>query len=308
MSRVPLISLIIATHNRADWLPGAVKSAQEAGTNVEVVVVDDASTDQTPQLCKTFNGVRVVRLERNAYLAGARNAGIAASSGEYLAFMDDDDRRLPGSLDVQLSVLEAEPDASFIYGPVLMGNADRCEPTGEIRQSHHEGDIFWELLKGNFVYANTALVRRRCIEEVGLFDTTLRGLEDWYLWISLAERYRVLLSRDPVGIYRLPSRTSNQMSNDRVEMCKLSARAQLMALNLPRAQAATPTERRAIRRTFLNYLSYDLLHEARLAASESNFRKAAAHALTALRLNPLELVRPSNLMRLPASVVSFTRT
>ncbi len=303
---MPLLSVIIATHNRATWLPGAVKSAQEAGKNVEVVVVDDASTDETPEVCKRFKDVRVVRLERNAYLAGARNAGIRASSGDYLAFLDDDDRRLPGSLDQQLAALEADPDAAFIYGPVLYGDFETCAPTGERNEARHSGDIFWQLLNGNFIHVNSVLVGRRRMEEIGLFDTSLRGLEDWYLWARLAESRRVLVSDEPVAIYRLPSRSSQQMSSDRIEMCRMSSLAQRKALSLPRARAATATNRRRIRRTFLNYLSYDLLHEAQLAAAERNFRKAADHALTAVRVNPLGVMRPHKLMSLPRRLMSLT--
>ena len=303
----PLISVIIPTYNRAQWLSAAVRSAQEAGTNVEVVVVDDASTDETPELCKSFDGVRVVRLEQNAFLGVARNTGIAASSGEYLAFLDDDDRRLPGSLDAQFSVLQKDPDAAFIYGPILVGDSDSCAPTGEIREAPYAGDIFWHLLRGNFVYGNSVLVRRSCLEECGLFDASLRGLEDWDMWIRLAERYRVLAFKHPVAIYRMPSRGSDQMSNNHLEMCRTSARVLSKALNLQRAQAAAASVRRTIRRNIHDYLSYSLLHEALVAASEWQFRKAVVHALQAVRFHPLQVVRPRNWARLPRRVLLLSK-
>lgn len=290
------ISVIIPTHNRAKWLPEAVKSAQEGGTDIEVIVVDDASTDETPAVCKSLKGVHVLRLERNVHLAGARNAGIAASSGEYLSFLDDDDLRLPGSLDNQLRTLDANPDAGFMYGPVMIGDPNKCVPTGEIFPHQcFAGDIFWRLLKANFFSVNSVLVRRRCLEDVGFFDASLRGVEDWDLWIRLAERYSVLATEKPVGIYRACSRTSNQMSSSRLEMCKVSARVQRPTPST--AQAATRTQRREVRKRYLDFLAWELLRETKISLSEWEIENAVINFFTALRLSPWEVMRPQTLRR-----------
>ncbi|MDQ5836983.1 MAG: glycosyltransferase, partial [Acidobacteriota bacterium] len=98
---MPSVSVIIPTHNRPRLLPRAVESAHAAGEDVEVVIVDDASTDETAEVCRGLAGVKYIRLERNQGVAGARNVGLLASGGEYVAFLDDDDLRLPGSLDLQ---------------------------------------------------------------------------------------------------------------------------------------------------------------------------------------------------------------
>src|SRR5882724_11167373 len=103
---MPQASVIIATHNRPHLLPRAIESAFSAGTDVEVVVVDDASTDRTAEVCRSLPSIRYVRADRNQRVAGARNLGIMASTGEYLTFLDDDDLRLPGSLDRQIRALE----------------------------------------------------------------------------------------------------------------------------------------------------------------------------------------------------------
>src|SRR5690242_20704176 len=104
------VSLIIPTFNRPHLLPRAVASALRAGSDVEVIVVDDASQDDTASVCRKLRNIEYVRLERNQGVAGARNAGLLASTSEYVAFLDDDDLRLPGSLDHQLALLEAAPD------------------------------------------------------------------------------------------------------------------------------------------------------------------------------------------------------
>src|SRR5688572_5051378 len=91
------VSVIIPTFNRPDLLPRSVESALRAGTDIEVIIVDDASCDRTATVCKALREVTYVRLDSNRGVAGARNAGLRASESEFVTFLDDDDRRLPNS-------------------------------------------------------------------------------------------------------------------------------------------------------------------------------------------------------------------
>ena len=116
---MPAVSIIITTHSRPHLLERAIDSAFAAGTKVEVVVVDDASTDDTAKVCQALKGIRYVRLVQNQGVAGARNVGVLVSSGDYIALLDDDDVRLPGSLDLQLAALRDTPGAALIYGQAL---------------------------------------------------------------------------------------------------------------------------------------------------------------------------------------------
>src|SRR5712691_725321 len=103
------VSVIISTHNRPHLLPKAINSAKDAARNVEIIVVDDASCDETATVCQSISGIKYVRVDRNQGVAGARNIGLIASSGEYITFLDDDDVRIPNSLDEQIEVLEQYP-------------------------------------------------------------------------------------------------------------------------------------------------------------------------------------------------------
>src|SRR5687767_10877641 len=121
---MPGVSVIIPTFERPRMLTRAVESARAASsTPPEIIVVDDASIDETAEVCRNLNGIKYVRLERNLGVAGARNVGLLASTREYVAFLDDDDTRLPGSLDLQVAALEANPAAGFCCGPLLFADA-----------------------------------------------------------------------------------------------------------------------------------------------------------------------------------------
>src|SRR4051794_1902166 len=112
-------SIIIATRNRCELLPRAIESARRAGTNVEIIVIDDASEDRTREVCTPLisdGRVRYFRLSRQLGLAGARNVGLISSTAPYITFLDDDDLLLPNSLDQQLERMEANPEAGMIYG------------------------------------------------------------------------------------------------------------------------------------------------------------------------------------------------
>src|ERR1041384_4526152 len=140
---MPRSSIIIATHSRPQLLLRAVESARAAGIDVEVIVIDDASTDETAAVCRALKGVKYLRVERNQRGAGARNIGLVASTGEYISFLDDDDTRLPGSLDLQIEILEQNPEAALVYGQALYADHD-----GKISDELYpikcpQGDILW---------------------------------------------------------------------------------------------------------------------------------------------------------------------
>jgi glycosyltransferase involved in cell wall biosynthesis len=287
------VSVIIPTHDRPDLLVQAVESARAAGTNVEVIVVDDASTDGTAAVCRDLKAIKYIRLERNQGVAGARNVGILESTGRYVAFLDDDDRRSPGSLDTQAALLDSNPEAGFVCGAMIMADQE-YQPTGEVfLPRHHGGDVFWELLELDFpVMPLSTLIRKDCFLRVGLLNPRLGGIDDWDIFTRIAEVYPALVIEEPMGVYRQPTPSSAQGSSSQAAQLRKASRHQLQLLRLPRAREAAASKRRAIRRRAINRCADTLLWNAALHLPRGEFRAACANILGALRINPLRLARP----------------
>ena len=281
------ISVVIPTYNRARLLPRAIESAQNAGSDLEVIVIDDCSSDDTPEVCAKIEGIRYVRLSANGGLANARNVGIAESSCEFIAFLDDDDLRLPGSLDKQLQLLTADDRIAFCYGQALIGDARRQLPTGEIYPLRcPQGDIFWDLLEDNFIPMPAVLARKSSLVSAGKFDVTLKLIEDWDMWLRVSERFLVAALEEPVAIYRKAVAESGQMCSNTAEICKQALRVQQIALARPRARASGSAKRRHVRRQFRDRAYKILMTEASNSIHDGKLKSARSNILHAFRLRP----------------------
>lgn len=286
---MPRASIIIATHNRPQLLPRAVESARAAGTDIEIIVVDDASSPETHAVCRTLPGIKYLRIERNQGLGGARNVGIVASTGEYLTFLDDDDLRLPGSLDAQIVLLEKNCNVGLVYGQALIRTGDG-EPAGEYPQKYHQGDIFWQLLTQNFIPCGAAVFRRSCLSRVGLLNDNIRGIEDWDLWIRIAELYEVLALPSPVFVWRKGEPGSGQLTSRADQMTALCVRQFRKWMKLPRALNASTQTRDKVWRQFCENVAAHLLVES-LRAFRSGHRLQGLKNFAILpRLNSLAIV------------------
>jgi glycosyltransferase involved in cell wall biosynthesis len=305
---MPRVSVIIPTHERPQLLARAVKSAQAAGTEVEVIVIDDASTDETAEVCRNLPDINYVRVERNQGVAGARNIGILVSTARYIALLDDDDLRLPGSLDIQIEALEAHPEAGFACGAMIMADQD-YQPNGEVVRPRQSGDVFWELLELDFpVMPLCAVIRKECFLRTGLLNRRVSGIDDWDIFTRIAELYPVLVLETPVGVYRQPTPFSGQGSSARAAQLRLAARHQLSLLRLPRAAAAPSPKRRAIRKRMLNRVSENLLWTALTQyLPHGKMAPAYANISVALRLYPLSAVRPSAYKHLAKKLIVKAR-
>jgi hypothetical protein len=190
-----LVSAIITTYNRADFVGQAIRSAQEQrlpdGSTVEVIVVDDESTDATPEVVRQFQSVRYVR-QTNRKEGAARNTGAAAAHGTYLAFLDSDDYWLPGKLAGDVARFGRSDRPALVYSRAM--NVDTQDrPLGSRRLATPEGDVFWALARESFVPMSSVAVRAEAFQECRGFneDRELSGTADWELWLRMAARWPV---------------------------------------------------------------------------------------------------------------------
>ena len=263
---MPKVNVIIPTRNRCRLLQRAVESAQLAGTDVDIIVVDVASEDGTAGVCTAWANrglIRYVRTSQRLAPAAARNVGLLSSTAPYISFLDDDDIRLPGSLDKQLVKLDAEPQAGMIYGTAFYGD-ENGEPAGDFYPERcPQGDLFWELLRWNFIPCPTVVFRRTCLTRVGLLDDDIPGIEDWDLWVRIAELHRVIATAEPVAIWRRSNPSSQQLTSHGEKLHRRARRLHKEKwLRLPRALAAPSGQRRRAKREFASTAAQQIVWEA----------------------------------------------
>jgi hypothetical protein len=204
MSNSPTISVVLPTYNAAATIRTALDSVYSQDySDFEVLVVDDASRDDTIRVATAYGGraQRVMRLERNRGPAGARNAGIEGARGEWVAFLDGDDAWLPWRLSSQMAVAAVHPDGDLLCGEVrIMGEASGGtlkEPGGGVRQIAVE-----EFIDENPVPTSTVLARKAAILRAGGFDERFRGPEDIDLWMRLVSQGAGYKVCKPLALYR----------------------------------------------------------------------------------------------------------
>jgi len=191
---VPSASIIIPTYNRADILGDSIRSVlNQTYEDLELIVVDDASTDNTDDVVRGFDDDRIKYLghTENRGAPAARNTGIAEAEGDFVAFQDSDDEWLPTKLEKQMQAFRrTSSDVGVVYTGMLriVDGERRYIPYPGVEQT--DGDIRRSLSRQNFIPTQVATVRRECFDEVGDFDENAWPLSDWELWIRISKRFR----------------------------------------------------------------------------------------------------------------------
>ena len=197
-----MVSVIVPTYNRSAFLKEALESvlAQTVRAD-EVIVVDDGSTDETPRVLESFGSSVLVLRRENSGVSAARNAGIQAARGEWLAFLDSDDLWRPRKLEAQLAYLSARPEIGICQvEEIWIRNGKRLNPKKYHRKP--SGFCFAALLERCLVSPSGVMIHRRVLEEVGLFDETLPACEDYDLWLRIGCRHPVGLVDEPLVVKR----------------------------------------------------------------------------------------------------------
>ena len=211
-NNIPLVSVVIASYNMGHYVCQAVDSvlAQDY-SNVEVIVVNDGSVDDTREHLKKYDANERVKIihQPNGGQTVAKNRGLQEATGEFIGFCDADNYWLPGKLSRQLDVFAERPDIGVVYGDLsLIDENGNLLPTNPV--CRYSGKITGRLLCDNFVTFNTTLIPRTVLKKVGGFDEQLRMGIDYELWLRISVQYEFFYLQEPLVAYRI---WGGQMSN-----------------------------------------------------------------------------------------------
>jgi glycosyltransferase involved in cell wall biosynthesis len=210
MATHPGVSAVIPTYNRADLVREAIDSVlAQDWPSLEVVVVDNGSTDETPELLASYSereGARVrgIRLDSNAGPSAARNVGIRGAKYELVALLDSDNRWAPGKLRRQMQLFESDraPELTFT-GYTVFGDG----ASGAVILDNWEGsqeDALEQLLAGCCINTSTVIAKRDALLDAGLFDSRMDGAEDYEFWLRFAASgFRIGYIPEALAEYRV---------------------------------------------------------------------------------------------------------
>ncbi|MEX2006653.1 MAG: glycosyltransferase [Candidatus Saccharimonadales bacterium] len=243
ISKKPYISVIIPTYNRARFIIKAIDSVlnqKNCQWPFEIIIVDDGSTDNTESILKPYkNKIRYFKIPHSGLPAVARNYGIKKARGELIAFQDSDDLWVPNKLASQIPVFD---DRSVIlsYGNAeLSTNTDKRSKQTVIPQgSGKSGFIFKELIDTNFISTLTVMARKDSIVDAGGFNESpsLRGVEDYELWLRLSAHGQFIFVDKPLALHRRHaeniSHTIDYQNNEHI----LSVYREILKTNVTKEQ------------------------------------------------------------------------
>jgi glycosyltransferase involved in cell wall biosynthesis len=198
--RLPLVTVIVPAYNYAQFIADTLASVQaQSYQHWECIVVDDGSTDDTNAVVRRFSEtdrrIKYVRQD-NQGLAAARNSGVASSAGEYLQFLDADDLLEEKKLERQVEFLDQHPQIDIVFSDaryfrtdnvaerLFSQGADNLPWVAHVSARGRE--VLLALVRNNIMVVNAPLLRRSVLNDVGLFDGSVKGIEDWHYWVRCA--------------------------------------------------------------------------------------------------------------------------
>jgi glycosyltransferase involved in cell wall biosynthesis len=218
---MPTVSVVIPAYNAAPYIADTVRSVLcQTYQDVEIIVVDDGSTDGTLARLEEFGDRIRVHQQANGGVARARNTGVGLSTGSWIAFLDADDLWLPNKIERQMTITDAPLTFTDRYNFGARGDLPELQ---SLVTPMRGGDLFVPLLlEGNFITSTSVMIRRALFEQLGGFYTGLNGTEDWDLWLRVAERNPIGFCSEPLVRYRFHaagiSRNFARMNRERTEV------------------------------------------------------------------------------------------
>ncbi len=216
---IPQVSVIMPCYNHARYLSEAIDSILgQSYDDLELIITDDCSSDKSVDIIDSYKRIdrRVISIcnKINKGASKSRNSAITISKGNYVAFCDADDIWEKDKLKIQLDYILNKSGYDVIHSDSTIINGQGI-PTGERFSSLNKkgkmtGNLFYELCLSNFINIQTVLLRRECINNVGLFEEDIKYVEDWVYWVKVARNYRFFYIDEPLGRYRIHEGSTNK--------------------------------------------------------------------------------------------------
>ncbi len=292
-----LISVVIPAYNCEAYIETTIKSIlhQQGDFDVEVIVINDGSTDRTAEICRQIKGpVRVID-QTNAGVCVARNHGIREAKGEYIALVDHDDFWMPGKLQGQMAAFENAPQVDVVFTRFVRWHPDskdgkHPQPSEFAAQALPQGIdakfsgwIYHQMLLDSWILTSTALARLSVVRACGGFDESLPYGEDWDFWLRISRKSQFIKLNEATTLYRQhPTQGSRVLRNVDYRSLVLEAAVKKWGLQSPDGQSLSS---KVFRRQLATYSAfYGLDH---LKSGQASSRPLAAQAfLKAWRIDP----------------------
>jgi glycosyltransferase involved in cell wall biosynthesis len=199
------VSVIIPTYNSAKFILESLNSAiQQTYKDIEIIVVDDGSTDNTKQVLAPFMDKICYIYKDNGGAASARNTGIKHATGKYIAFLDADDIWLPEKLELQMKLFSQNKDIDWIHTNLILIDESGIEQgIRKLPPDFATKDIFYTLFMEYWTLTSSIIIKRGCLDIVGEFDESLPVNQDYDLWLRMAHHYKIGYIDQPLTKYRI---------------------------------------------------------------------------------------------------------
>lgn len=299
------VSVIIPTYNSARYLPEAIESViGQTYQDFEIIVVDDGSTDNTQEVVENalqgYSNKILYFYQENQGHAITRNVGIRHSVGEYIAFLDADDKWAPNKLERQMTYLDGHPTVGHVHCARIRVDKDGdLLPTPRVSIQFLSGNIFYHLLlRKAHICTSSVVCRKECLNNVGYFDEHFPdkiGGEDRDLWLRIAKKYPIGYIDEPLVYYRY---FTNSLSKTRGRESIIKGRYYVINKNLNE-------EKNRFRKTFIKMQAYSSVHQELIysALAENNFFDALTECVKAICRFPFQVKIYFKLLNISFSIL-----
>ncbi|HEY3041175.1 MAG TPA: glycosyltransferase family 2 protein [Pyrinomonadaceae bacterium] len=199
----PLVSVVTPTYNQAAFLRDTIESVLgQDYPAIEYQIIDDGSTDETPEILKEYDGRAWIERHENRGQTPTINKGWARAKGEILTWLNSDDTFLPGAVTTAVAYLEKNPDVGVVFGDTLFTNPDGSP----IERSQHRSGFDYEWFVRecvNPIPQPSAFIRRSVIEDIGMLDPEYYYFMDWDFWLRAGVNHRIAYFPELLSTYRL---------------------------------------------------------------------------------------------------------